>query len=97
FGNKLTNVGLKTILDGCLHLESVDLRQCFNVSLEGDLLKSCRDRLIKLKLPNDSTDDCEFDAAIDDRSYEFSEEAATPISIMEYSVTTISATTQALI
>ncbi|KAI3895177.1 hypothetical protein MKW92_037894 [Papaver armeniacum] len=73
FGNKLTNVGLKAILDGCLHLESLDLRQCFNVNLEGDLLKSCRDRLVKLKLPNDSTDDCEFDAAIDDRSYEFSE------------------------
>ncbi|RZC66152.1 hypothetical protein C5167_009845 [Papaver somniferum] len=73
FGNKLTNVGLKAILDGCLHLESLDLRQCFNINLEGDLLKSCRDRLIKVKLPNDSTDDCEFDAAIDDRSYEFPE------------------------
>ncbi|KAI3959850.1 hypothetical protein MKX01_022332 [Papaver californicum] len=72
-GNKLTNVGLKVILDGCLHLESLDLRQCFNVSLEEDLLKSCRDRLIKLRLPNDSTDDYEFDAAIDDRSYEFTE------------------------
>ncbi|KAI3903575.1 hypothetical protein MKW98_032229 [Papaver atlanticum] len=73
FGNKLTNVGLKAILDGCLHLESLDLRQCFNVNLEGDLLKSCRDRLIKVKLPNGSTDDCEFDAGIDDRSYEFPE------------------------
>ncbi|KAI3958505.1 hypothetical protein MKW92_031451 [Papaver armeniacum] len=66
FGNKLTNVGLKAILDGCLHLESLDLRQCFNVNLEGDLLKSCGDRLIKVKLPRDSTDDYEFDDTFDD-------------------------------
>ncbi|KAI3964009.1 hypothetical protein MKW92_043779 [Papaver armeniacum] len=70
FGNKLTNLGLRGILDGCLHLESLDLRQCFNLNLEGDLLKSCRERLIKLRLPNDSTDDYEFDASIDGGSYD---------------------------
>ncbi|KAI3903578.1 hypothetical protein MKW98_032232 [Papaver atlanticum] len=70
FGNKLTNAGLKAILDGCLHLESLDLRQCFNVNLEGDLLITCRDRLIKLRFLNDSTDDCEFDAAFIDESSE---------------------------
>ncbi|KAI3844023.1 hypothetical protein MKW92_020906 [Papaver armeniacum] len=64
FGNKLTNVGLRAILDGCLHLEYLDLRKCFNVNLEGDLLKRCRDRVIKIRLPNDSTDDYEFDDAI---------------------------------
>ncbi|RZC44299.1 hypothetical protein C5167_037245 [Papaver somniferum] len=69
FGNKLTNVGLRGILDGCLHLESLDLRQCFNLNLEGDMLKICRERLIKVKLPNDSTDDYEFDATIEDGSY----------------------------
>ncbi|XP_026405303.1 putative F-box/LRR-repeat protein 23 [Papaver somniferum] len=68
FGNKLTNVGLRAILDGCLHLESIDLRQCFNVNLEGDLLKSCEDRLITVRLPNDSTDDYEFDDAMDESS-----------------------------
>ncbi|KAI3903572.1 hypothetical protein MKW98_032226 [Papaver atlanticum] len=68
FGNKLTNVGLSAILDGCLHLESIDLRQCFNVNLEGDLLKSCGDRLIIVRLPNDSTDDYEFDDAMDESS-----------------------------
>ncbi|MCL7025585.1 hypothetical protein MKW94_019079 [Papaver nudicaule] len=73
FGNKLTNVGLRAILDGCLHLESLDLRQCFNVNLEGNLLKSCRERLIKLRLPNDSTDDYEFSADIADENYPFSE------------------------
>ncbi|KAI3903574.1 hypothetical protein MKW98_032228 [Papaver atlanticum] len=66
-GSKLTNVGLKAILDGCLHLESLDLRQCFNVNLEWDLLRTCRNRFIKLRLPNDSTDDNEFDDATDDR------------------------------
>ncbi|XP_026393236.1 putative F-box/LRR-repeat protein 23 [Papaver somniferum] len=71
FGNKLTNVGLKAILDACLHLESLDLRQCLNVNLEGDLLITCRDRLIKLRFPNDSSDDCEFDAAIIDHDNEF--------------------------
>ncbi|RZC43447.1 hypothetical protein C5167_036396 [Papaver somniferum] len=73
FGNKLTNVGLRAILDGCLHLESLDLRQFFNVNLEGDLMKSCRDRLIKIRLPNDSTDDYEFDDAIVEGFYDLSE------------------------
>ncbi|MCL7047506.1 hypothetical protein MKW94_011021 [Papaver nudicaule] len=82
FGNNLTNLGLKAILDSCLHLESLDLRQCFNIELKGDLLMSCRDRHIQLRFPNDSTDDYEFDATIDEgsydattdeRSYEFSE------------------------
>ncbi|GKV32060.1 hypothetical protein SLEP1_g40692 [Rubroshorea leprosula] len=35
FGNKLTNCGLEAILDGCPHLKSLDLRHCFNVSLQG--------------------------------------------------------------
>ncbi|KAI3903581.1 hypothetical protein MKW98_032235 [Papaver atlanticum] len=64
FRSKLTNVGLGAILNGCLHLEYLDLRQCFNVNLEGDVLMSCRDRLIELRLPNDSTADYEFDAAM---------------------------------
>ncbi|KAI3903577.1 hypothetical protein MKW98_032231 [Papaver atlanticum] len=66
FGNKLSNVGVKAILDGCLHLEYLDLRQCFKVKLEGDLLKSCGDRLIELRHPHDSTDDYEFDDTFDD-------------------------------
>ncbi|RZC68040.1 hypothetical protein C5167_011725 [Papaver somniferum] len=72
FGNKVTNVGLRAILDGCLHLEYLDLRQCFNVILEGDLLRSWRDRLIKIRLPNDSTDDYEFDDAIIEGFYDLS-------------------------
>ncbi|KAJ0615587.1 putative F-box domain, leucine-rich repeat domain superfamily, F-box-like domain superfamily [Helianthus annuus] len=40
-GNIITNVGLQAILDGCCHLESLDLRQCFNFDLKGDLRKRC--------------------------------------------------------
>ncbi|CAN1844148.1 F-box protein SKIP19 [Linum perenne] len=37
FGNKLTNHGLQAILDRCSQLESLDLRQCFNLQMGGDL------------------------------------------------------------
>ncbi|XVF57974.1 hypothetical protein PTKIN_Ptkin07bG0025700 [Pterospermum kingtungense] len=64
FGNKLTNDGLKSILDGCPHLESLDLRQCFNVSLQGDLEKRCVEQIKNLRRPSDSTRDYEFDAQV---------------------------------
>ncbi|XP_065882119.1 F-box protein SKIP19-like [Euphorbia lathyris] len=66
FGNKLTNEGLQAILDGCQHLESLDLRQCFNVNLEGDLKRICSERIKDLRCPYDSTDDYPFDAEIPD-------------------------------
>ncbi|KAK9093303.1 hypothetical protein Syun_028214 [Stephania yunnanensis] len=66
FGNKMTDNGLRAILDGCPHLESLDLRQCFSVYMGGDLEKNCKDRIKKLKLPNDPTDDYEFVAELDD-------------------------------
>ncbi|CAN1141368.1 F-box protein SKIP19 [Linum perenne] len=72
FGNKLTNQGLKAILDGCPHLESLDLRQCFNVRVEGDLEKRCRQQIKNLRCPEDSTDDYPYNAEIPD--YDSSEE-----------------------
>ncbi|XP_057948821.1 F-box protein SKIP19-like [Malania oleifera] len=66
FGNKLTNEGLQAILDGCPYLESLDLRQCFNVNLGVNLRKTCAERIKELRCPYDSTDDYEFDAAIPD-------------------------------
>ncbi|KAJ4703052.1 F-box protein [Melia azedarach] len=66
FGNKLTNNGLQAILDGCPLLQSLDLRQCFNVSLGGNLEKICTQRIKDLRRPNDSTDDYEFDPEVQD-------------------------------
>ncbi|KAJ1410350.1 Leucine-rich repeat domain superfamily [Sesbania bispinosa] len=40
WGNMLTNNGLLAILDGCPHLESLDLRACFNLDLNGSLGES---------------------------------------------------------
>ncbi|GMI80389.1 SKP1/ASK-Interacting protein 19 [Hibiscus trionum] len=58
-GNALTNVGLQAILDGCRHLEYLDLRQCFNVRLE-DLEKRCVEHIKTLRHPYDSTHDSEL-------------------------------------
>ncbi|KAL1219996.1 F-box protein SKIP19 [Cardamine amara subsp. amara] len=57
YGNGLTNTGLNAILDGCPHLEHLDLRECFNIDLVGDLEKRCSERIGVLRRPNDSTDD----------------------------------------
>ncbi|XP_059666008.1 F-box protein SKIP19-like [Cornus florida] len=71
FGNMMTNVGLQAILDGCPHLESLDLRQCFNVNLKGDLAKRLYKKIKDLRLPNDSTEDYGFDAQIYDEDDPF--------------------------
>ena len=66
FGNKLTDAGLNVIIDHCLNLEHLDLRQCFNVNLLGDLEKRCDERIKVFRRPNDSTYDYPYDAtAID--------------------------------
>jgi hypothetical protein len=65
FGDKLTNDGLLAILDGCPHLETLDLRQCFNVVLEGDLGRRCAGQIKELRRPHDSTDDYEFGGELD--------------------------------
>ncbi|XP_052179699.1 F-box protein SKIP19-like [Diospyros lotus] len=74
FGNKMTNDGLQAILDGCPHLESLDIRQCFNINLGGTLGKKCYEHIRKLREPYDSTDDYAFDATVldmrDDDSYD---------------------------
>lgn len=66
FANNMTNDGLKAILDGCSHLESLDLRRCFNVSLGGSLGKRCSEQIKDLRQPHDSTEDYEFDVEIYD-------------------------------
>ncbi|KAG7537636.1 F-box-like domain superfamily [Arabidopsis suecica] len=50
-GQTLTKTGLNAILDNCPHMEHLDLRQCFNLNLVGNLEKRFKD----LRLSNDST------------------------------------------
>ncbi|BAT87323.1 F-box protein [Vigna angularis] len=65
FGNKLTNDGLLAILDGCPQLESLDLRQCFNVILGGSLSKRCSEQIKDLRIPYNPTDEYSCEAEID--------------------------------
>ncbi|KAJ9536363.1 hypothetical protein OSB04_un000455 [Centaurea solstitialis] len=59
-GNQMSNNGLQVILDGCLHLKSLDLRKCRFLDLEGDLGKRCSQQIKCLKLPNDSLEGCQY-------------------------------------
>ncbi|GKE00529.1 putative F-box/LRR-repeat protein 23 [Tanacetum coccineum] len=53
-GSNMTNAALQVILDGCRHLETLDLRGCVNIHLKGDLGKRCYEQIKYLKRPNDS-------------------------------------------
>ncbi|PQQ07434.1 F-box protein SKIP19 [Prunus yedoensis var. nudiflora] len=59
-GNKLTTDGLRAILDRCPHLESLDLRRCFNLKLGGKSGRRCAERIKKLRLPDDPIDNSEL-------------------------------------
>ncbi|KAK2980544.1 hypothetical protein RJ640_015929 [Escallonia rubra] len=63
-GNKLTNSGLQAVLDRCHRLESLDLRQCLNVNIGGDIRKICSERIKELRSPYDSMEDYPFAAVI---------------------------------
>jgi hypothetical protein len=53
FGNSLSNAGLEAILRGCVRLESLDIRHCFNVKMNDEARVMCA-RLQTLRLPDDS-------------------------------------------
>ncbi|MCD7448093.1 hypothetical protein HAX54_038187 [Datura stramonium] len=72
FGNYMTNEGLCAILDGCPQLESLDLRHCYSIDLKGDLGSRCRQQIIDLNCPHDSTHGYEFSDQICD--YGFSDD-----------------------
>ncbi|CAI9100734.1 OLC1v1037896C1 [Oldenlandia corymbosa var. corymbosa] len=59
-GNTLTNEGLVAILDGCTHLELLDLRGCLGVNLEGDIGMRCSQQVKCVKLPKESISDLEM-------------------------------------
>ncbi|XP_057443565.1 putative F-box/LRR-repeat protein 23 [Lotus japonicus] len=74
--NRLTNDGLLAILDGCRHLESLDLRGCSNVDLSGSLGERCCKQIKYLYLPEDVSEfsyyfeDEEDDGDYDDCYYD---------------------------
>lgn len=55
----ITNDELETILNGCPHLQSLDLRKCHNLDLDGNLGKLCIERIKDFK--HESTGNCEFE------------------------------------
>ncbi|KAJ3698585.1 hypothetical protein LUZ61_002290 [Rhynchospora tenuis] len=63
-GNRMTNEGLKAILEGCPHLETLDIRRCYNVNMDADMQARCA-RLKTIRLPGDSVDDYGFEADAD--------------------------------
>jgi hypothetical protein len=60
FNCELTNAGMAAILHGCPNLESLDIRQCFNVKMDRATITSRCPRIKTLKLPHDSTAGYEF-------------------------------------
>ncbi|KAJ4754804.1 RNI-like superfamily protein [Rhynchospora pubera] len=63
-GNRMGKKALKAILDGCPHLETLDIRRCYNVIMDADMQARCA-RLKTIRLPGDSVDDYEFEADAD--------------------------------
>ncbi|GJY64501.1 putative F-box/LRR-repeat protein 23 [Tanacetum coccineum] len=57
-GNGMSDIGLKAILDGCCHLETLDLRGCLNIHITGHMGKECVEHIKNLKLSSDSLQDC---------------------------------------
>ncbi|CAH8385832.1 unnamed protein product [Eruca vesicaria subsp. sativa] len=57
FRNKLTDDGLKAILDNCPSLEHLDLRKCRNIELSGDLKKRCSQKIKVFRPPYYKTRD----------------------------------------
>ncbi|KAL3833692.1 hypothetical protein ACJIZ3_008428 [Penstemon smallii] len=58
-GDHMTNEGLQAILDNCPHLESLDVRECFNIDLGGYLGKRLSRQMKNLRHPSDSSSDYE--------------------------------------
>ena len=76
-GSELTNDGLLAILNGCPRLESLDLRRCSEVNLEGSLGRRCAEQIKDLKHPESPIGDYRFGYALcyetiyDDCCYEY--------------------------
>ncbi|CAM0952400.1 unnamed protein product [Alopecurus aequalis] len=62
-GNNLTNDGLMAILGHCPHLQSLDIRQCFNLRIDDGMKSRCA-RIANLRLPHDPISDFKYRAYI---------------------------------
>ncbi|KAJ4763534.1 RNI-like superfamily protein [Rhynchospora pubera] len=58
-GSRLTMEGLHAILEGCTKLESLDVRNCYQLTIDQSI-QSELERLKNLRLPDESTDDYKF-------------------------------------
>lgn len=70
-GNKMTDDGLLTILNDCPYLESLGMRQCFNLRFGGNLRTKCSQQIKKLRWPTDSTEDYRYCHEIYDSELNF--------------------------
>ncbi|PON71655.1 F-box domain containing protein [Parasponia andersonii] len=61
-GNPITNTGFEAILNGCRRLESLDLRRCLNLNLDGELGIRCIEEIAHVRLPHDSIEDYGYPA-----------------------------------
>ncbi|KAJ9565916.1 hypothetical protein OSB04_001882 [Centaurea solstitialis] len=82
FGSTITGVGVRAILRGCPHLESLDIRKCSCLKLSWKLKKSCKEQIKDFKFSNppkdydfsDSDDFCEdyeFSAIYPDGDFDY--------------------------
>ncbi|GJX95364.1 putative F-box/LRR-repeat protein 23, partial [Tanacetum coccineum] len=72
-GSNMTNAanfGLQVILDGCRHLETLDLRECFYIDLNRNSVTGCLKQINHLKLPTDSLEISPYVCARHDTEYE---------------------------
>ncbi|CAL4997238.1 unnamed protein product [Urochloa decumbens] len=56
FASSISNNELAGILDGCQQLESLDIRHCFNISMNEEMQAKCA-RVKTVRLPGDSMED----------------------------------------
>lgn len=60
-GCEMSNEGLQAVLGRCPHLESLDLRMCDNVVLEGDLGNRCFEKIKDLKVKGEPVYENDWD------------------------------------
>ncbi|CAL5010795.1 unnamed protein product [Urochloa decumbens] len=70
FASGISNNELAAILDGCQQLESLDIRHCFNISMNEEMQAKCA-RVKTVRLPGDSMEDYDlrYGSPVNDFTY----------------------------